>query len=193
MNKSVDGIFEALRQRQLNEEVESEESQFSVNEEDEPEVQIDEEDLDEATKKVVRDGKVVTKKVTTRKKRLTSAQKKALALARKKAHTGSANRARAKSLKVRSKRGLNDEEEIVCEECGFTGTAADFENEEGRLICPECGADCGAADEACHEESVDVAELAVRLDECEASDYMRNALNEGKYDLVQRYLKIKEG
>lgn len=63
-------------------------------------------DVSEKTVRVVRDGKVVTKNVRTTKRRLTPAQKAALAKARKKAHTASANKARAKSMKVRSNKGL---------------------------------------------------------------------------------------
>lgn len=42
------------------------------------------------------------------------------------------------------------------------------------------------------EEEVDVAELAVRLDECEGSEYMKKALEDGKYNLVKKYLSLKE-
>jgi len=41
-------------------------------------------------------------------------------------------------------------------------------------------------------EEVDVAELAARLDECEGSEYMKHALEKGKYDLVKKYLYLKE-
>lgn len=216
MNQSVGGIFDQMRNRRMNEEQE-EVKETEVNEENTNEVPaqdssdgfedpieetISEEDLDEAVKKVVRDGKVVTKKTTTKKKRLTSAQKAALAKARKKAHTGAAEKARAKSNKKRASMGLNDEECIECPECGFEGVTEDFDEEDGVLYCPECGAEISQASEACKKnegckskknEEIDVAELAVRLDECNGSDYMKKALNEGKYDLVQKYLDIKEG
>ena len=62
-------------------------------------------DMNEASKKVVRGGKLVTVKVKKgKKKKLTAKQKAALMKARKKSHTGSADKARAKSMKVRSKR-----------------------------------------------------------------------------------------
>jgi predicted RNA-binding Zn-ribbon protein involved in translation (DUF1610 family) len=162
----------------------------TVNSEDSLE-ETNEEELDEAVKKVVKDGKVTTKTVSTVKKRLTSAQKKALAAARKKAHTSSANKSRAKSLKVRAKAGLNDEEAIICPECGFEGVQEDFEEEEGHLYCPECGADVCCTDSSCEE--VDVAELAARLEAAGSNSFMVRALNEGKYDLVAKYLEIKEG
>lgn len=59
--------------------------------------------LEKVVKKVV-DGKVVKKKVKSKKKRLTPKQKAALAKARKKAHKGSANKARRKSMKIRRKK-----------------------------------------------------------------------------------------
>lgn len=99
-------------------------------------------DLSEKTVKVVREGKVVRKNVRTRKVRLTPAQKAALKKARKKAHTGAANRKRAKSMKVRTRKGMNEEEELlVCPECGFEGTPDDYDYEDGVYICPECGAE----------------------------------------------------
>lgn len=65
----------------------------------------DEYELTEATRKVVRNGKVVTMKVkSAKKKKLTAKQKSALAKARKKSHSGSADKARAKSMKLRRKR-----------------------------------------------------------------------------------------
>lgn len=56
--------------------------------------------------KVVRAGKVVKKKLRRIKVRLSAAQKQALAKARRFAHTGSANKARRKSMKVRRRKGL---------------------------------------------------------------------------------------
>lgn len=192
-NQNVSGIFDQMRERRLNEETEVEEYEVEVKE-------VSEEELDEAVKTVVRDGKVEKKNVPTHKKRLTAAQKKALAQARKKAHTASANKARAKSMKKRN--SMNMEDNIVCPECGFEGSEDDYDEEDGVLYCPECGAEVeGNADEACKKkneackknEEVDIVELAVRLDECNGSKYMKRALNEGKFDLVQRYLDIKEG
>ena len=57
----------------------------------------------EATRKVVRDGKVKLIKKPLRKRRLSSAQKQALKKARRKANTGAAKRARRKSLNIRKK------------------------------------------------------------------------------------------
>lgn len=108
-------------------------------------------DLDEKTVKVVKEGKVVSKKVATRKKKLTAAQKAALAKARKKAHTAGAQKKRAKSNAVRKKKGMNEEESITCPECGFEGEHDDFDVDEGTLLCPECGAEvnesCGSEEE----------------------------------------------
>ena len=207
----MDSIFNKMRERRLNEEAETEVKDAPVVETPEveapevaetpvvetPEVEapaadVSEEEMNEAVKKVVRDGKVETKNVSTHKKRLTSAQKKALAQARKKAHTAGANKARAKSMKKRA--SMNMEDIIVCPECGFEGDAAEFDEEDGVLFCPECGAEYSAASEGCKKnEEVDMVELAVRLDECNASDYMKKALNEGRIELVKKYLDIKEG
>lgn len=95
-----------------------------------------EEDLIERVVKVVRDGEVVKKKVKTKKTRLTAAQKQALAKARKKAHTATAEKSRKKSNKVRNKKGLNDADYVECPECGWSG-------DEDMLLngcCPDCGA-----------------------------------------------------
>lgn len=107
------------------------------------------EDLDEKTVKVVREGKVVKKTVKSKKRRLTPAQKAALAKARKKAHTADANKKRAKSNKVRSKKGMNEDDSITCPECGYEGEYDDYDVEDGVLICPECGAE---VDEGCSKE-----------------------------------------
>ena len=205
-NQNVNSIFNQMKTRRLNEEVAetatavetpavetpvevaAETTPVEVAAETTPEVS--EENLDEAVKKVVRDGKVETKNVPTKKKRLSSAQKKALAMARKKAHTAAANKSRAKSMKKRA--AMNMEDILVCPDCGFEGTADEFEEEDGVFFCPECGAEyTGSIGDA--NEDIDIAELAVRLDECNGSEYMKKALNEGKYDLVKKYLTIKEG
>lgn len=60
----------------------------------------------ESTIKVVRGGKVVRIKKKFHRKRLTSAQRMALQKARRKAFTSAAMRKRAKSMKIRKKRGL---------------------------------------------------------------------------------------
>lgn len=56
--------------------------------------------------RMVRDGKVVRKRRKLRKRRMSSAQRAALKKARRKAHTSGARRARKKSMKIRSKRGM---------------------------------------------------------------------------------------
>lgn len=205
MDQSISGVFAQMRQSRLDEETEDKvldkKADEVLDEEEagvESETGSEEPEMNEAMKKVVRDGKVVTKKVTTKKKRLSAAQKQALAQARKKAHTAGANKARAKSNKIGKARGLHEEDSIVCPDCGFEGTKDDFEEEDGHLYCPTCGTEIcceekGKEKKCSKNEEVDVAELAVRLDECGGSEYMKNALNEGKYDLVQKYLSIKEG
>lgn len=70
---------------------------------------MDDDDMDEATykvKKVVKGGKVVKRKVRVsgRAKKLSPKQKAVLKKARRKAHTGAAKKARAKSMKVRKSR-----------------------------------------------------------------------------------------
>lgn len=60
----------------------------------------------EATKKVVRDGKVVLIKTNRRKRRMTAAQKAALKKARTKAHSSSAKAARRKAMRLRKSRGM---------------------------------------------------------------------------------------
>ncbi|WP_156915981.1 hypothetical protein [Desulfatirhabdium butyrativorans] len=60
----------------------------------------------ESTIRVVRGGQVVKIRRKFRHKRITSAQRMALKQARMKANTSMAKRARAKSMKIRKKRGL---------------------------------------------------------------------------------------
>ena len=84
----------------------------SVDEEDRDELEAafvvsgssTDEMLNEAFKKVVRNGEIKLIKKRLRKKRLTAAQKSALKKARRKAHTGAAKIARKKSMKIRRKR-----------------------------------------------------------------------------------------
>lgn len=138
-----------------------------------------EEDLIERVVKVVRDGSVVKKKVKTKKTRLTAAQKQALAKARKKAHTASAEKARAKSNKVRSKKGLNDADYVECTECGWTGDVSELVDG----CCPDCGAcikdtseKCGAKKKkACSESVNDVLEAISNMTE-EDLDALKEAL-----------------
>ena len=119
--------------------------------------------------KVVRDGSVVKKKVKTKKTRLTAAQKQALAKARKKAHTASAEKARAKSNKVRSKKGLNDADYVECPDCGWTGDVSELVDG----CCPDCGAcikdtseKCGGKKKKTCSESVnDVLESIANMTE----------------------------
>lgn len=60
----------------------------------------------EATKKVIRDGKVKMIKKPVHKKKMSSAQKQALKKAQRKSHTASAKKARFKSMKARKSRGM---------------------------------------------------------------------------------------
>ncbi|HIF9347104.1 TPA: hypothetical protein ACX6RX_003215 [Photobacterium damselae] len=60
----------------------------------------------EATKKVIRDGKVVLIKTNKRKRRMSAAQKAALKKARLKAHSSSAKAARRKALRMRNSRNM---------------------------------------------------------------------------------------
>ena len=60
----------------------------------------------DATVKVVRNGKVVLKKIPLRKKKLSSAQKMALKKARRKANTSSARKKRQKAMRLRKSRSL---------------------------------------------------------------------------------------
>lgn len=108
------------------------------------------ESLEEAVKLVVRGGKVIRKQMK-RKKRMSSKQKQALAKNRKKAHTGSANKARAKSMKVRSKK-VKESEEFACPACDYIGEMEEVE--DGVFVCPECGAELEIddTDEACQEK-----------------------------------------
>ncbi|GAL07944.1 baseplate or tail tube [Photobacterium aphoticum] len=62
--------------------------------------------MNEAIKKVVRDGKVVTINTNKRKRKMTAAQKAALKKARLKAHSSSAKAARKKAMKTRHSRGM---------------------------------------------------------------------------------------
>lgn len=60
--------------------------------------------VNESTKKIVRGGQLVKVQVKTKKAKLSPEQKKALAKARKKAHTADAEKARQKSMQVRKKK-----------------------------------------------------------------------------------------
>lgn len=150
------------------------------------------ENLEEKVKKVVRDGKITKVKVPAKKKRLSSVQKAALAKARKKAHTSSANKARNKSMAKGRKAGLHEEDVIVCPECDYEGTEEEFEIKDGVYTCPECECEFEIEDEKCKNESLtDDAIMAQILEEINAPTYVKNALNEGKYDFVASYIDLK--
>lgn len=158
------------------------------------------EELVEKVVKVVRDGKIVKKKVRTgAKPRMSVAQKAALAKARKKAHTAAASKKRAKSLKKGAAAGLHEDDLIVCPECGYEGEANDFDvDEEGKYICPECGAVCESCGGKKHEETKDegVSDadvMATLLEQVGAPDFVKNALVEGKNEFVASYLNLKMG
>ena len=111
--------------------------------------------LAESMKLVVKAGKVVKKKVKSKKGKMSAKQKSALAKARKKAHSTGANKARAKSMKVRSKKikeEVNESEEFECPVCDYVGSMN--QNEEGYYVCPECGAELELAEveEACGDK-----------------------------------------
>lgn len=165
------------------------------------------EELVEKVVKVVRDGKVVKKKVRTgAKPRLSAAQKAALAKARKKAHTGAANKQRAKSMKKGAKAGLHEEDEIECSECGYTGEYDDFAlDADGNLTCPDCGAIINVnestgktAEEDVKtdkpvEESADTTkeDMKALLESVNAPKFIYDALEEGKDAFVTGYLNLK--
>lgn len=144
----------------------------------------------EKTVKVVRDGEVVKKTVKTKKKRLTAAQKQALAKARKKAHTGQAEKHRAKSLKKGRKSGLYEGDDYCeCPECGFTGECDDFEKEDGEFICPECGASFTYESCKCKNESSQDEVLYGMLESADAPKKVFDQLVNGEYAEVKKYLK----
>ncbi|AWD93018.1 hypothetical protein HSE3_gp066 [Bacillus phage vB_BceM-HSE3] len=134
--------FQALCDEDLISQLDDSEDDEDSEEDDEKmaenlNVNTNEENLDEATKKVVRGGKVMTIQVKKKKKkRLSPAQKQALAKARKKANTGAAKKARAKSMKVRRNR-LGESTQLailedIAESYGLSIIASDYETiEEG--------------------------------------------------------------
>ena len=71
--------------------------------------------VNESTKKVVRGGQLVKVQVKTKKAKLSPEQKKALAKARKKAHTTDAEKSRQKSMQVRKKK-LKETKEVAVNE-----------------------------------------------------------------------------
>ena len=62
--------------------------------------------LEAATRKVVRNGKIVLKKKRVKKYRMSAAQRQGLKKARRKSNTAAARRNRAKARRVRKQRGL---------------------------------------------------------------------------------------
>ena len=139
--------------------------------------------------KVVRDGKVVKKKVPSKKKILTPAQKAALAKARKKAHTAGANKKRKKSMKVANR--LNDEDYYECPDCGFSGDLDEFDTEDGVTTCPECGAEITVKEsKKCNEE---VDSMRAMLESMDAPEAMFTALENGKTEMVNRYIERMVG
>ena len=129
--------------------------------------------LFEAVKVVVRDGKVEKKKIKNKKTKLSAAQKTALAKARKKAHSAGANKARAKSMKVRKKK-VKEAEDMLCPVCDFVGQMSEIE--DGVFVCPDCGAELEVDNEACKGRNV-------------AED--KNEANKG--DLEALFAKVKKG
>lgn len=118
-----------------------------VDDMEDEEEEEDEEELDEALKKVIRNGKVVTIRVRRRrrKKRLTPKQRAALRKAAKKAaRSASAKRARKRAMALRKRLGLesvtftdDDAEELVdkfeevLESFGMQVLAKDFQEKDG--------------------------------------------------------------
>lgn len=162
-------------------------------------------ELEEATKLVVKDGKVTKKKKKAKKQKMSAKQKAALAKARKKAHSASANKARAKSMKVRKKK-IHEEEDFECPECDFIGPMKEIE--DGVYECPECGVEleidneskCDALDEFegdTKPSSVDDTKKCNNVNESLAMyktllDIPQSVLNEGD-DAVIEYLGSEFG
>lgn len=144
----------------------------------------DEDDISEKKVKVVKGGKVVTKTVKSVKKRLTPAQKQALAKARKKAHTASANKARNKSMKVHNKR-LGEGLDMTCPYCGYVGDEQEFIGEDGTRICPECAEVIEGVNESyiISKEEVDFI-----IESVSTPLYVKQAFRDGRVDIVNRYL-----
>lgn len=137
--------------------------------------------LEEAMKMVVKNGKVVKKKIKTRKQKMSAKQKAALKKAQKKSQSAGAKKARAKSMKVRSKKGLNEGENKECPECGYVGTMRQMD--DGVWECPDCHAELEIAEESV-DESVDYTlEMYKR-----ALDIPEFVINEGN-DFIKSYIK----
>ena len=142
--------------------------------------------LDEAMKLVVKNGKVVKKQIKRKKQKMSAKQKQALKKAQKKAQSAGAKRARAKSMKVRVKKGLNEAEDMECPVCDYVGPMEEIE--DGIYVCPECGEELVVNDEACGKnKKCEAKNEALELYK-NALDIPEFILNEGD-DLVAKYLK----
>lgn len=133
-------------------------------------------ECNEAYKMVVRNGKVKKVRVQNKKRKMTSKQKSALAKARRKAHSGSAQKARAKSMKVRHAKKVEGET-FECPECGYIGDMK-FDKKEDAYVCPDCGAFLDIDDEANKAKENNKGE--------------KPAKNEGLSDEVQVYVDALE-
>lgn len=96
------------------------------------------------TKKVVRNGKVVKKKVQTTKRHkiLTAAQKKAIKKAQKAAKKPDAIRRRIKSLrKAATLEGAGEEVMlgVACPDCGAESLGILDDSDSSIFVCPDCG------------------------------------------------------
>ena len=146
--------------------------------------------LDEKIKLVVRDGKVIKKEVKKKKnKKLSSAQRQALAKARKKAHTSSANKNRAKSLKKRSRINDSNEDYLVCPECGYEGLESEFLDGD-EYKCPDCGVDLELENESKSKSNNAKNEsLAIILETLNVPSDITEAFNNNDMNKVEKYLK----
>lgn len=161
--------------------------------------ELDEEDeesedkIEEKQVKVVRDGKVVTRKVKTVKTKLTSKQKQALAKARKKAHTAGANKARKKSMAIHKKRLGEGEENCQCPYCGYEAPVNEFTQADGQLMCPDCTEiftreDNTVSESRDYSKIISKEELNYILESKDTPNYIKEAYKEGRHDVVKRYL-----
>ena len=170
----------------------------AMNEEDTPEFCpiCGGDDLFEAKFKVVHGQKKAKKVGFHKKRKLTPKQKAALAKARRKSHSASAENSRKKSMKLSRK--LNDEAEYECPECGYEGSSAEFESEDG-LVCPECGAflvlessneaaDTIVADDP-KVDTLTESEYKGILESIGAPDIMFKLLAKGSTSVIDKYIE----
>ena len=138
-------------------------------------------DLTEAIKLVVKNGKVVKKKVKNKKAKMSAKQKQALKKAQKASQKSGAKKARAKSMKVRAKKGLDEGfEEFECPKCGYIGDMEEIE--KGVFVCPECGVELEIDDLEVDEQVDEALEIYKK-----ALDIPAFILNEGD-DFVKKYI-----